>query len=89
MAKVRGQYVSFPHSAEAAIEDCGRARLILSTIRGARCNDSWAIAPYVLERTGVQLFWWEKDGFIRHENSADWQGTRPWNATPARPASRP
>ena len=89
LAKLRGQYVSFPHSADAAIEDCGQVRLMLTTMRGIACSESWVIRPYTLARTGVQLFWWEGEDYIRHENSAGWQGQRPWSTSPATRASQP
>lgn len=86
LAKVNGDYISFPHSAEAAVEDCSHVKLMITTLRGVDCEDSWVIGPYTLSRTGAQTFWWQEDGYVRHENSAKWQGQRPWSATPATPA---
>lgn len=89
IAKLQGDNISFPHSADAAIEDCGHARLMLSPLHGVNCSESWLIRPYVLARTGVQVFWWEADDYIRHENSAQWQGNRPWSTAPAKRVSQP
>lgn len=87
MARLQGDLVAFPHSAEAAIEDCSKVKLMLTTIRGIACG-RWVIGPYTLARTGVQAFWWEGDGYVRHENSAQWQDQRPWSTMPATPAWR-
>lgn len=79
LAHTHGQYISFPHSADAAVQDCGHVKLMLTTLQGINC-DGWVLGPYTLARTGVQAFWWKKDGYVRHENSAQWQGQRPWSA---------
>ncbi len=78
LARVNGQYVSFPHSADAAVQDCGHVKVMLTTLHGVEC-DGWILGPRTLARSGVQAFWWEKDGYVRHENSAQWQGKRPWS----------
>lgn len=78
IATVRGDRIAFPHSPEAAIEDCPKSKLMLTTLRGIGCK-GWVIGPYALNSTGVQAFWWEADGYVRYENSAQWQGQRPWS----------
>lgn len=88
IATIHGDRVAFPHSPEAALEDCTQVKLMLTTLRGTGCKN-WVIGPYALARSGVQAFWWEEGGYVRHENSAKWQGHRPWSATQAKPLSRP
>lgn len=82
IARMHGQFISFPHSPDAAMQDCGQAKLMLTTLHGVRC-DGWVLGPRTLARSGVQAFWWEKNGYVRHESSADWQGQRPWSVRPA------
>lgn len=89
LATMHGQTLAFPHSADAAAQDCARAKIMLTTMRGVGCRPGWVLGNYTLTRTGVQAFWWEKDGYVRHENSAQWQGDRPWSTNPATPWSRP
>ncbi len=79
----KGEYISFPATAQAAMEDCGHAKLMVSTIAGVQC-EGWVIGPRSLARDGVQAFWREDNGYFRHETSADWQGQRPWSARPTR-----
>jgi competence protein ComEC len=78
IARINNVAVSFPATALAMAEDCGHVKLMITTRRGGHCDD-WVIGPYALSKTGVQAFWLQDNGYIRHETSADWQGQRPWS----------
>ncbi len=79
VASIAGKRIAFPDSAMALREDCLLADTVVTQLRSIRCDRAWVIDGWDLWRGGVQAMW-IKDGRIRTETSADWQGQRPWSA---------
>jgi competence protein ComEC len=79
IARVDAHRVALPIDLVALMEDCQRAKLILSTRTPVVCDSAAQIyAGRALEGAAITAFWIDASGDIRHENSAHWQGNRPW-----------
>ncbi|PZP85350.1 MAG: hypothetical protein DI582_06185 [Azospirillum brasilense] len=76
VATVEDARIAFPQDALAAMQDCARADWVISNYRLRDCARPMT-SGYALERLGSHAFWM-RNGTLWHENSADWQGNRPW-----------
>jgi competence protein ComEC len=82
VARVKGRTVAFPFDASALLDDCRNAQLIVTAFADMHCASPavTVIGGEPLARSNVTAIWFEKDGGMRLETSAQWQGKRPWSA---------
>lgn len=84
MALVKGAHIAFPADEVALLNACAQSQLVLTTARDVHCeNGTRVLGGEALAHAGVLALWVEKDGTLRIESSAEWQGQRPWSAIQA------
>lgn len=79
VAKLDQQIIAFPIDLTALTEDCSRASVIISSRAPVKCDSRVMILDGdALSDNSVSAFW-VMGNSIRMEQSADWQGARPWS----------
>ncbi len=79
VARVREHTVAFPTDLAALMDDCARAEVIISARAPVNCaSHAMILAGKALSDNSITAFWFEGER-TRIEQSADWQGARPWS----------
>lgn len=82
--RVGGRMLAMPTSPEAALEDCGRADVIVTTVRLRQgCGGSGIVVDRDDLRRGGAVAVWLSTARIRVVSVRDWRGQRPWVPTTA------
>ncbi|MEJ0010674.1 MAG: hypothetical protein WDN72_09465 [Alphaproteobacteria bacterium] len=81
IATVKRRAIAFPADPGALAEDCTHAQLVVTLLPDASCDKTPFLGADDFARGGVHAVW------LRHrvhiEDSAQWQGRRPWSASGA------
>jgi competence protein ComEC len=85
-AEQQGRQVAVAVSAAAAVEECGRADLVISArfLKRSRCRGSLLIDRGALWRMGPHAVWLTEEG-VRVDTVRAFRGERPWVAGRDRP----
>jgi hypothetical protein len=77
IATIGDKRIAFPQNGMALLEDCQRTQIIITPLRRVKCEQAHVIDGWNLYHGGTHAVW-AKD--LKVENSAEWQGNRPWSA---------
>ena len=77
IAHIQSRLAAFPQSGMALPEDCTRADLLITDLKAVTCSHAYVINGDDLWHGGATSVWLHP---FRVENSAMWQGDRPWSA---------